>query len=486
MQFFWLAAVLSGLFFASLLSIRTGFFSSRVSAPLTPSNTPGSNFSDRNSWKNVYQNGRKIGISQSAFTKTESGYHLHESLYLRINTMGMAQNISLDTHGRLNPDFSLSSFDFEISSGRFRFTANGNVSGNTLSVITLAAGAVQKYTLNLNKKIYLTSGIIHAVLATNLDESDMLTVEIFDPATMSQVPVHIKIIGFENIPIMGKLQKVKKMSLDFKGITQFAWVDEEGEVLKEQGLLGISLEKTTREDALSGLPIQASQDLTQIASIPSNITIENVENLKKLKIKIDGIRFDHIHLDGGRQLFKNSILTVTKEKLPTDPPLSIEENFQATEAKFLKPSVFIQSDHPKIQNLAQEIVSSADTSLIKAQKLLAWIYKNIQKRPVLSLPDALSTLENRAGDCNEHAMLLAAMARAAGIPSTIEAGLVYLNGRFYYHAWNSLFLGRWVTADSLLGQLPADVTHLRFSSGVQSIGLDIMTIIGKVNLRIIE
>ena len=46
--------------------------------------------------------------------------------------------------------------------------------------------------------------------------------------------------------------------------------------------------------------------------------------------------------------------------------------------------------------------------------------------------------------------------------------------------------GGWITADALFGQIPADVTHLRFSSGAQSLGIDIMTIIGKVNLQVIE
>ncbi|MGD9233117.1 MAG: transglutaminase-like domain-containing protein, partial [Desulfobacterales bacterium] len=105
--------------------------------------------------------------------------------------------------------------------------------------------------------------------------------------------------------------------------------------------------------------------------------------------------------------------------------------------------------------------------------------------PVLSLPDALATLMNKVGDCNEHAVLLTALSRAAGIPARIEAGLVYLNGKFYYHAWNSLYIGRWITVDSTLGQLPADVTHIQFSSGTIQQHLDIMNVIGKVRLKII-
>jgi len=156
------------------------------------------------------------------------------------------------------------------------------------------------------------------------------------------------------------------------------------------------------------------------------------------------------------------------------------------EQVFLKPSPFIQSDHQKIHDLAQKILrDEGGVPLDRAKRLLMWVYDNIEKRPVVSLPDALSTLENRVGDCNEHAVLLAALARAAGIPARIETGLVYLNGRFYYHAWNLLYVGNWITADASFGQLPADVTHIRFATGSQQ-QFDLLGVIGRVNIAVIE
>jgi transglutaminase-like putative cysteine protease len=90
------------------------------------------------------------------------------------------------------------------------------------------------------------------------------------------------------------------------------------------------------------------------------------------------------------------------------------------------------------------------------------------------------------GDCNEHAMLFAALARAAGIPARVEAGLVYLQGKFYYHAWNLLFLGRWVTADALFGQLPADATHLRLATGSMQQQVDLVGVIGNITIEILD
>ena len=155
---------------------------------------------------------------------------------------------------------------------------------------------------------------------------------------------------------------------------------------------------------------------------------------------------------------------------------------------YLRPEPLIQSDHERIRSLAESIVSGPPSQppLDKAHRLMQWVHLNIEKRPVLSMPDALSTLENRMGDCNEHAMLLAALARAAGIPARVEAGLVYLKGKFYYHAWNLLYVGRWVTADAVFGQLPADVTHLRFVTGSMQQQLNLAGVIGNLTIDILD
>jgi transglutaminase-like putative cysteine protease len=222
--------------------------------------------------------------------------------------------------------------------------------------------------------------------------------------------------------------------------------------------------------------------------VASNIPLENVEALKVLKVKIQGIPSKNVQLQGGRQTFKGQVLTVEKEVLSNLASELRTDKLAALEKIFLRPGPFIQSDDQKIRDLAREILKDEPDAppLIRAKKLLDWVHTHIEKRPVLSLPDALSTLENRVGDCNEHAVLLAALARAAGIPTRIEAGMVYLKGRFYYHAWNLMYLGKWITADSLFGQLPADVSHLRFATGSPEQQLDLMGIIGKIRLTVMQ
>jgi transglutaminase-like putative cysteine protease len=133
----------------------------------------------------------------------------------------------------------------------------------------------------------------------------------------------------------------------------------------------------------------------------------------------------------------------------------------------------------------KEILSPNDPERVKVEKIVDWVYKNLEKRPVLSVPNALEVLNHRVGDCNEHAVLLVALARAAGIPAQMEAGIVYQRGRFYYHAWNILYLGQWVTADASMGQFPADVTHIRLARGMEH-QIDLVRRIGRIKIEILD
>jgi len=155
-------------------------------------------------------------------------------------------------------------------------------------------------------------------------------------------------------------------------------------------------------------------------------------------------------------------------------------------AAYLAATPLIQSDHPRIRRQAAAIVDETDPPLVRVRKLVGWVHANLDNRPVVSVPNALEVLERRMGDCNEHAVLLAALARAAGIPTRVEAGVVYLRGSFFYHAWNAVYLGRWVTVDALMDQIPADVTHLRLVGGDSAGQIDLMGMIGRIGLEVLE
>ncbi|NJL58771.1 MAG: transglutaminase domain-containing protein [Desulfobacteraceae bacterium] len=229
-----------------------------------------------------------------------------------------------------------------------------------------------------------------------------------------------------------------------------------------------------------GIAAEGSEDMTKFASVPLERPIRDLARLKKIVFEVSGIDLENIP-QTDRQSLKSNLLSINQES-----PADLPEHPNLSEMKdFLVPTLFIQSDNPEILELVHHILTSEKTTQTdKVRKISDWIYRSIEKRPVLSLPDALSTLKNRMGDCNEHAALFAAMSRAAGIPCRIEAGLAYLNGSFYYHAWNSVYLGKWITVDSVFNQFPADVGHIALADGENT--LDLVGVIGKIGLKLVE
>ena len=485
----WLVGIGFGLLFLFLLAIRLDVFKWGWSELLpakdgTISGIPGiQTFPEKEAWMNIYQNKRKIGYAHRVYSSTEKGYHFIESVFMHINTMGVVQGMTFKTDGYLNPDMTLSSFDFDLRSSLFSFKAHGVVHNKQVTLYTIIPGSERKTIIDLKEAPHLANGILESARIAEMKMGESKSFQVFDPATMGQRPLKVTVMSDDVVAIMGKDRKARKVSVDFMGAKQFAWIGEDGDILKEQGILGITLEKVTKHEALGKFSLTSGADLTEVASVSSNMIIGDPDALTSMKIRISNVEMDNLRLNGGRQTFRKDILVIQKETIPTRP---LRETIMAGNQAFLKPTPFIQSDHQKIINKVQEIISPDDPVSVKASRLVAWVNKNIEKRPVLSVPNALETLNNRVGDCNEHAVLLAALARAAGIPAQVEVGLVYQRGRFYYHAWNVLFIGAWITADAVMGQMPADVTHIRFTRGDVDQQVDLIGVIGKVQIKILE
>lgn len=440
--------------------------------------------SDRETWMNAFQGDRKIGFGHTFFSVGPDGYSLEETLSLRINTLGMVQDLDIQTRAGLRPDYSLHSIRFEMRSGKFRFVVEGIVTDEALRLALNIGGQERTVKIPLPDDPFLLAGLVNAARGCGIEPGESRVYSTFNPASMSMEPVEIEHQGTETITIAGKPRDASKFAIRFAGMEEFAWVDDNGDVLRESGILGIRMEKTTRADALFGLPVESSDDLTLAAAVPSNRVLENPESFQRLVVRITGVDPDPAKMGGGRQSLSDDVLTIRKESL-ADLPAGSDAKENAP-AEFLAPSPFIQSDHPRIRAAAAEIVGDSDGLLEKARKLFQWTYQNIEKRPVLSMSDAVSTLENGMGDCNEHAMLLAALARAAGVPARVASGLVYQEGRFYYHAWNLLYVGNWVATDAALGQFPADATHIRFALGEQGEQMALMGMVGKIRIEVLE
>jgi len=107
---------------------------------------------------------------------------------------------------------------------------------------------------------------------------------------------------------------------------------------------------------------------------------------------------------------------------------------------------------------------------------------------------ASEVARSREGDCTEHAVLLAALCRARGIPARVAMGLVHSEaaGGFAYHMWTECWLGgRWMPLDATLGQGGIGAAHLKLGhsslDGAAAIGslLPSLRVVGGLSIRVL-
>lgn len=143
----------------------------------------------------------------------------------------------------------------------------------------------------------------------------------------------------------------------------------------------------------------------------------------------------------------------------------------ATLAEALRPTAWLQSDHPRLLAMARPTARLKVPDARKMELLAVQARAAIRTIEFTGHHSALQTLERQAGDCTEAAVLLAALGRAAGIPTRVVNGLVY--SRPSYHGVSNVFMphswvvawvdGRWRSYDAGLERF--DATHIVLTIG---------------------
>ena len=178
------------------------------------------------------------------------------------------------------------------------------------------------------------------------------------------------------------------------------------------------------------------------------------------------------------------------------------------------PSATLNSDDPKIKELVAKALKDQPATLpakAKAELLRKFVSTYIKKKNLsVGFATASEVARTKQGDCTEHGVLLAAMLRAAGIPSRTASGLIYADAFiekkniFAYHMWAQAWLepdkdakaqvsgGYWMDIDATLEDWPYDAAHITL--GVSAMADDektndmvrLVPIIGRLELKVIS
>jgi hypothetical protein len=440
----------------------------------------------REEWMGIYFHGEKVGYAVSALKRNGDQLETYEHALMHLTILGTNQRIESRLRACIDNDFRLRSFDFHLLSGPARFRLEGILAGRTLRLTTHSGKSKVRSTVSLFSVPYVTTSIGPFLRRCTLEVGKEFSLPLFDPATLGNSEMKVRVVSKETIVHLGKPAEVYKLLEVFQGIETRAWVSLTGELLREEGPLGLSLVRESQEIALSGEWRKGnSQDLANATAIAVNKPIHDARSTSMLRIRLSNVALKDLELTGGRQARDGDILEVHKER-PGSWKTFVLPYQGVAHRQYLQATRMVESSDPRIRDAAASIAKGANDAEEVVRKLVGWVYRNVEKRPVASVPSAVEVLELKAGDCNEHTALYSALSRALGIPTRICVGIVYLEGRFYYHSWPEVFLGDWLAVDPTFDQFPADATHVRLVIGELSDQVRILQVIGQMKVEILE
>jgi hypothetical protein len=462
-----------------------------------------------------------IGYASSTVDTTPEGLRVQDMMVVDIEALGKVQRTQLVTEIRLTRDLRLTGFDGSLEAPGTTFRAHGEVQGDSVLTIALDAGSARPQTtrVSLRQPIVMATMLpLQLAFGHQLAPGKEYSVRLFDPTSMEERDVTVRVLAESTLVVPDSARRDSaaqrwvparldtlrawKVAQESNGISTQSWIDLQGRVVSAVSPIGFRMERMPFEMAVENYRRSAETrvaaggggsggDVISATAITANVQLAPQE-LSTLRVALGNVSLEGFDLAGGRQTLAGDTLIVRREtgvgKLPGPQPPLYRVRLPVADAAlapYLVAEPLAQSDDPRIQAQARQIIGRERRGGPVAELLNRWVYEHLKKEITISVPSAVQVLEDLRGDCNEHTVLYVALARAVGLPARTDAGLVYLRGRFYYHAWPEVWLGQWVAVDPTLGQFPADASHLRFVIGGLARQVELLRLIGRLRVTVV-
>ena len=463
----------------------------------------------------VLQQGRQIGFASSTIDTADGGITVRDYLVADLPVAGALHRATARSDVRLTRALRVMRFTVNVDADLSPMKASGTILGDTLLLLAvegIAGQPLDTQRIRLAGPVLLPTLLPLAVaLGQRPTAGASYTLPVFDPMTMGARAVAVRVQAesvfviqdssvFDRATLRWKgaladTVRAWKLSTGSAGAAGFSgWVDEQGRVVAASQVLGLTIERRPYEvafenwkaDAAKGGAVSPDRDIYEISAITASKRLG--KNLAELRLRLSGVDLRDLEVKGYRQRLLGDTLTITREApAALAAAYRLPDGARATiMSVYLDAEPLLEVQHSAIVALATRLRAADTNPRVVAERINRWVYDSLEKKISLGVPSALATLRSRSGDCNEHAQLYVALARAAGIPARVAAGLALVDGKFYYHAWPEVWLERFVAVDPTFGQFPADASHLRFTVGGLGKQAELLRLMGTLKIDVLS
>jgi hypothetical protein len=351
----------------------------------------------------------------------------------------------------------------------------------------------------LDYQLPLLAAVPTQVVVKEAEETDLLAVKTGGDETKAE-RVRKRLLRAEVLP-----QKVTVGDKSFPLPRMVVWLDDKLLAVRSEsdvpGLGRMTLYRTTRAVAeKEGAAPALMADLGLKSLIPLNRAIERPHEASEIVYRITFKEDDDpttTFAQDARQKVENVQGNTFDLRVRTIREPEETRNFGRGKEDFLKSSYFLDSDNEKVRELAARVTDGETDAWRKGQRIEKWVHEHMKSNTEVNFAPASQVLRDLQGDCRQHAMLTAALCRAAGVPARTAIGLVYVPDSergpvLGFHMWTEVWVkGQWLMLDAVLGRGSVGPAHLKITDhswqDIQTLAplLPVTRVTGKVRVEIV-
>jgi hypothetical protein len=437
-------------------------------------------------WFSINLGGERVGFAHLSISEAADGYRIETEGSVKMRVMGFSREATSKESYLVGRDLAIRSFAAESRIDGSPMSLKGEVTPKGIRVAVESAGGKKERTLKSKGAVFPPQALNLYPLMHGGGAGKSYKVPMLDVESVKIKQIKIEVIGAETLPPATPTVHLRNDL--YPMVDNDIWVDLKGNSLKESVRDDLVVTLAESEAGAKAFLADAALSKSDLALDFSLVKIapplERPGQLKKLSLEFSGIPRDFPLAQGKRQQALRLADGKVRFTMPNPEPFPGEQTIAAD----LEPAARIPSDNPEIIAKKDEIVGAEKAPAQVVRLLVDWVAKEV-KGTVTDNQSPVETLKSRSGNCQTHARLYAALARAAGIPTRFVSGLVYAPGQgFLYHSWAESYLeGGWIALDPTFGEVPANVTHIKLVEGDSPDDMGLLAgVIGRIQARVIE
>ncbi len=467
----------------------------------------------RETWDIYLLQAKRIGYGHTTVRRqVQSGREvlaIDATSHLATAREGQRSEQDICTTSIETPDGRPLQFECEVRLGPTPIKTTGVVHGDRLDVEVVGPGATtaKRSSMPWSSGIAGPLGIEQSLLRRPMQPGEHRELKIVMPelAGVEIAEVAMAAGQFEQTPFLGRTRDLLRIATvtrlsNGQKIQGTVWTDRTGETLKNV-TAGLEQYRVTKAEAMKKIDA-AELDLLSNMVVKVRPPLSDAHHTRRVRYRVhlDGADPASVFATGPTQSVK-SIDAHTAEitvyairpggsdgnaAAPADPPGADE----------LAPNSFIQSDDATIVADARAAADGRTDPWRVSVALERYVNREVKTKDFTqAFASAAEVAKSREGDCTEHAVLLAALARARGIPARVAIGLVYMDraAAFYYHMWTEVYVDkRWIPIDGTLALGGIGAGHLKIAdsslngAAAYTAFLPVVQVLGRLKIEVLD